>query len=180
MIESNHNRPMNKAEIATIWRGVSDQVASTFASFSQEDFSAERTGWSYAQNLDHLVRSTSAVTKALALPKLLLRTLFGKSSHSRTSDEVRSAYLAKLDQGSQAGGKFVPTGSQTQADLLAEWEQVSNQLITNLDRWNEQQLDQLRLPHPLLGKLTVREMLFFAEFHTRHHLDNCVKKQQEG
>jgi hypothetical protein len=26
------------------------------------------------------------------------------------------------------------------------------------------------LPHPLLGKLTVREMLFFTLYHQRHHV----------
>ncbi len=64
--------------------------------------------------------------------------------------------------------------------MLRQWERVSSKLLTNLERWSEQQLDTLRLPHPILGKLTVREMLFFTEFHTRHHLDNCSKKDQLG
>lgn len=167
---------MSKIEIERAWRDVSAQVSSAFAKLSPEEFSASQVGWSYAQNLDHLNRSAAAVANALALPKLLIRVLFGTESRSRTSDEVRTKYLAKLDQGSQTGGKFVPTGSQTQAELLREWERVSRKLLKNLDRWNEQQLDTLRLPHPILGKLTVREMLFFTEFHTRHHLDHCAKK----
>ena len=169
---------MSKADIEQAWRDISSEVTSTFAELSPEDFSAQQVGWSYAQNLDHLIRSATAIANALALPKLLIRTLFGKATNSRTSDDVRSKYLAQLDQGSQAGGKFVPTGSQGQADMLRQWDRVSSKLLTNLDRWSEQQLDTLRLPHPLLGKLTVREMLFFTEFHTRHHLDNCSKKNQ--
>ncbi len=176
-MDPNHDRQMTKAEIANSWRELSSELATTFAGFSPQEFSAERVGWSYAQNLDHLVRSVAAVAKALALPKWLIRILFGTSSKSRTSNEVRSAYLAKLDQGSQAGGKFVPTGSQTQTDALAQWKRVSDQLTSNLDRWNEQQIDRLRLPHPILGKLTVREMLYFTAFHTRHHLDNCAQKK---
>ena len=30
-------------------------------------------------------------------------------------------------------------------------------------------LDAVLLPHPLLGKLTVREMLFFTVYHVQHH-----------
>ena len=177
MTEFDPSRTMDKSEIIDAWREVSNQVAATFSDYSAEDFPAQREGWSYAQNLDHLITSTAAVTNSLKLPKLLLRTLFGTGSASRTSDEVKSAYLAKLDQGSQASGKFVPTGSQSQQAMLAEWKSTSAKLITNLDRWNEQQLDRLRLPHPLIGKLTVREMLYFTIFHTRRHLDNCIKKQ---
>src|SRR5579859_3509649 len=35
--------------------------------------------------------------------------------------------------------------------------------------WSEIDLDRYRLPHPLLGKLTVREMLFFTVQHLAHH-----------
>jgi hypothetical protein len=30
-------------------------------------------------------------------------------------------------------------------------------------------LDLLILPHPLLGKLTLREMLYFTLYHVEHH-----------
>jgi hypothetical protein len=36
--------------------------------------------------------------------------------------------------------------------------------------WSEDDLDNHRLPHPLLGKLTVREMLFFTLYHIQHHM----------
>jgi hypothetical protein len=34
-----------------------------------------------------------------------------------------------------------------------------------------------RLPHPLLGKLTVREMLFFTVYHNAHHLDQVASRR---
>jgi uncharacterized damage-inducible protein DinB len=37
-------------------------------------------------------------------------------------------------------------------------------------------LDRLRLPHPALGKLTVREMLFFTIYHNIHHVENVVRR----
>ena len=33
----------------------------------------------------------------------------------------------------------------------------------------EKDLDFYVLPHPLIGKLTLREMLFFCIYHVQHH-----------
>jgi len=40
-----------------------------------------------------------------------------------------------------------------------------------------QSLDKFMLPHPLLGKLAVREMLFFTMYHNLHHVNN-VRRQR--
>ena len=37
-------------------------------------------------------------------------------------------------------------------------------------RWPEPSLDRYQLLHPLLGRLTVREMLEFSVYHHAHHL----------
>ena len=42
-------------------------------------------------------------------------------------------------------------------------------LSARVDRWSDEDLDNTLLPHPLLGKLTVREMLFFTIHHVQHH-----------
>ena len=36
-------------------------------------------------------------------------------------------------------------------------------------RWSEKKLDRYQAPHPALGKLTIREMLYFTIFHNVHH-----------
>ena len=33
----------------------------------------------------------------------------------------------------------------------------------------EKELDQYMLPHPILGKVTYREMLYFTMYHVNHH-----------
>jgi uncharacterized damage-inducible protein DinB len=50
------------------------------------------------------------------------------------------------------------------------------ELVRAAGRWSERALDARQLPHPLLGKLTVREMLFFTLYHNRHHVD-VVKRR---
>jgi hypothetical protein len=38
-----------------------------------------------------------------------------------------------------------------------------------MDKFSEAQLDEYVLPHPILGKLTIREMLYFTIYHATHH-----------
>jgi uncharacterized damage-inducible protein DinB len=38
-----------------------------------------------------------------------------------------------------------------------------------IDAWEEDQLDEAQLPHPIIGKITVREMLFFTIHHNLRH-----------
>ena len=38
------------------------------------------------------------------------------------------------------------------------------------DAWAADDLDRFVIPHPVLGKLTVRGMLDFTDIYTRHHL----------
>ena len=38
-----------------------------------------------------------------------------------------------------------------------------------IEKWSEEQLDEFVLPHPLLGKVTTREMLYFTIHHAGDH-----------
>jgi len=44
-------------------------------------------------------------------------------------------------------------------------------LIAKISNWKDEDLDHFLLPHPLLGKITLREMLYFTDFHILHHND---------
>ena len=54
-------------------------------------------------------------------------------------------------------------------ELLKRFLEAKDLLVKNLDRWPKGSLDKYQLPHPLLGKITVREMLYFTIYHTQHH-----------
>jgi hypothetical protein len=139
--------------------------------------------WSPADNVRHLIKSTLPVTKALKLPKLLLRTLFGPAEKVSTSyEELVTRYRELLAAGGNAG-KFAPRTIPVPEDVDA-WQRklvgtcrdsVSD-LSHTVGRWSESDLDRYRLPHPLLGKLTLREMLFFTLYHYNHHKDNVVRR----
>ena len=132
--------------------------------------------WSAEEHVRHLVTSVNAVAAGLGYPKLLIRLRFGKAKASRSYEEVVADYRSHLADGGRASGKFVPKTGDRPMDtdeardaLLGRWRRACDRLTQGLDSWSESQLDSLRFPHPLLGKLTVREMLYFTHYHNGHH-----------
>ena len=66
-----------------------------------------------------------------------------------------------------------------QRESVARWSAEVTRLAGAIEGWSESALDRYRLPHPLLGKLTVREMLLFTFYHHEHHA-NTVKRRLAG
>ncbi len=132
--------------------------------------------WSPADNVRHLTKSTAPVARALALPQIVLRGLFGRADgSSRSYPDLVSTYRAALEAGGRAG-RFAPDPVPPPDDPIAGRERILDdgrdaiaRLILAAERWSDPDLDRFRLPHPLLGKLTVREMLFFTIYHHSHH-----------
>jgi hypothetical protein len=138
--------------------------------------------WSPAENVRHLVKSMRPVVKALRMHPIVLRMMFGKSDHGSVSyDGLVARYRQALSEGGTAG-RFAPSSRIAtdlgvwRAQILSEFESVHHQLCSAIERWTEPKLDRLRLPHPLLGKLTVREMLYFTLYHERHHLAGVQRR----
>jgi hypothetical protein len=127
--------------------------------------------WSAAQQLDHIAKSVSPVKLAFSLPTFLLKLVFGKANRkSKSYDELVAKYKTKLSAGGRASGRFVPPSKTDPVESLStKLKEVVHSLATKIGSFSEEQLDQLILPHPLLGKLTFREMLYFTIYHVQHH-----------
>jgi len=158
------------------------QFARYCSSISDKEFFRERNGsWSIAQHLQHLIISTKTSTAAFALPKLILRIVAGKPNRpSLTYDELVSKYQGKLAEGGKAKGRYIPrklnenTGKEK---MLEKWFAVTgNYLQAIKSNCKEAQLDQYIVPHPLLGKITLRELGYFTIYHTHHHLNNLQRR----
>ena len=125
--------------------------------------------WSPAQQADHLYRSIRPVNLAFGLPAFLLRWMFGRANRpSRTYDELVARYKQKLAEGGRAPAAFVPRPEPLDTSV-SRIHRVTRQLIGRVNQCTENNLDHLILPHPLLGKLTLREMLYFTAYHAEHH-----------
>jgi hypothetical protein len=132
--------------------------------------------WSPADTVRHLIKSTAPVAQALFSPKPGLQAMFGTASRaSMPYPELVDRYHAALAAGGNAGS-FAPSPSPIpadlrawQKDLVSKCESEIAALSAAAEPWSESDLDLYQLPHPLLGKLTVREMLFFTLYHFEHH-----------
>ncbi len=176
--------PRTKAELLSELARVHESCATYWRSFPADSF-WRRLGeaWSPADNARHLLKSTRPVARALGLPRPLLLLLFGLSGReSRPYEGLVETYRGVLSRGGEAG-RFAPTPrpvpedpSAGREELLAQSADAHRRLLASADRWSERSLDRYRLPHPLLGKLTVREMLFFTLYHHVHHVENVVRR----
>src|SRR4026208_1847755 len=147
---------------------------------SKEQFEVSPNGkWSAGQNLDHLIRAVKPLQLAYDLPKFVLRILFGKTNRpSKTYDELVAKYKAKLASGGRASGPFIPPfiGFEKKGELIKKYAEQKQKLIAKIEKQNEKDLDVYILPHPLLGKVTLREMLYFTIHHNEHHLETVKNR----
>lgn len=175
-------QPYGKREIIEAWSDEYLEVGRFFAGIEGEPFFAAPAGvWSPAENLVHLIRSAKPVALALRIPKVVLRLRFGRMQQpSRSFAAMRAAYVdVALAGGAVAGGAFIPqvtgSGREVKQRILTGWNGAGRRLEQELAGWSEEALDRLALPHPLLGKLSVREMLFFTLYHTMHHVNDVQR-----
>lgn len=170
---------MNKTQLAELLRSKHNIFIENIRLLSDSDFELSHSGkWSAGQQLDHIVRSTGPVNMAFALPGFLLRLLFGKANRpSRSYDALVEKYHAKLALGGKASGHFIPKSisADQRNQLIKKLEHIILSLVKKSENYSEDQLDKLLLPHPLLGKLTFREMLYFTIYHVQHHHNQVIK-----
>ncbi|MEZ4888089.1 MAG: DinB family protein [Chitinophagales bacterium] len=170
-----NNSLYSKADILEQIPLIFDEVAQVIQNTPDELFSKQviEGKWSIAENFDHLIRGGAPVASGLKMNKLMIRTLGKPNRLSRTYEGLVERYKEKLAAGGVSSGPFSPDAAKEyhKAEMLQNWEMVKGKLIERADtKWSEKDLDNYLMPHPLLGKLTVREILFFTIFHTGHHL----------
>ena len=134
---------------------------------------APEGAWTAGQHLLHLIKSTKPLGRGMGVPRLLLRLKFGSVKHSsRSYEAIIQSYQDALDNGGKATGDYVPRAvKKLERDaLIKRFENEMSVLIKQVGKWSEKNLDNTNVPHPLIGNLTLREMLYFTIYHTEHHL----------
>lgn len=171
----------SKEEILAALQSAQNDVFTTSAQLDEGQFFAQvGDSWSAAGYLKHLILSVKPFARALELPREHFAKMFGKSDgDSKTYAELITFYQSRLADGLRAeqAPDFVPesyklpddVGDDGQAYLLETWHQANERLLKNMESWSEADLDAYILPHPAIGKLTVREMCYFTIYHNRLH-----------
>lgn len=165
-------------DIAKFLRLSAGEFSQYCRSLTDEQFFAQPEGkWSPAQQVKHLVTSARMSRLAFSLPRFMVRLIGGRPNRpSRSYDELVTKYNTKLAAGGRASGRFVPKpipASIGKEKLMNEFDKANERLVQSmLRRRTEAQLDQYLAPHPLLGKITLRELGYFTIHHTHHHLSS--------
>lgn len=146
---------------------------------SDSDFIRSDNGkWTPGQQLEHIVKSVRPVNLAFILPQFLLKIVFGKANReSKSYEALVEKYHAKLAAGGKSSAPFIPksVAVHDRERLSKKLHALTNSLVQSVDSFSENQLDRIILPHPLLGKLTLREMLYFTIYHVEHHEKQILK-----
>ena len=148
------------------------------ASLDHVQFSESRNGkWSPAQQLMHLNLCLTPIAKALGAKTFLLQK-FGVLQRAPFSyDEVIRKYESALENGGKAPEQFVPATDITfsREELMREMEMILSSIEVAGKGFTDSELNTIVMPHPLLGSLSVAEMLFLMTFHAKHHLSQTIR-----
>jgi DinB superfamily len=164
---------MTKTEIVKHLKMEHDCFSKNLEGLSEAEFEfCWQRKWSAGQQLHHIIRSVQPVRWGMILPKMFFRVYFGKANRpSKSFEALNEKYQQKLALGGMATGRFLPQKiSCLQRDaLISELNLMVDKLCKLVLKYSEEDLDTLVVPHPLLGKITLREMLYFTVFHVKHH-----------
>lgn len=141
---------------------------------SETEFTEHITDkWSVAEVMQHLYLSARPVARLMAGPREVFSQWGQAEAPSRTYDQIAAMYTKGLATGVKAPATASPRPEDMEVskqEVMDRFMGVYQALTGALAGWSDRDLDTYRIPHPALGKLTVREMLYFTSIHTQHHL----------
>lgn len=172
--------PRSRADVVSELTRLAAEVARLVESFDTPAFFAAQSEggevkWSPAEQVRHLTRSTYPLARAFAMPRLALALRFGVTLRGGGSYEDVAARYTRYLETRPDSGRFGPGRDELahddarRAEIMARWRDAVSRLAAAVERWPERALDRYRLPHPLMGAISTREMLHFTLFHTSHH-----------
>jgi hypothetical protein len=166
------SHPATKLEILAALESNARSIVAYFSNLPERAaFYGDADHWSPAHHLVHLTKSSVSVERALRSGALPLHP----AARSRTYPEVRDAAATALartpkERLIEMGRTVVIAPDTGLADLTKAFESASAGLRTTASTWAEDAMDRHAIAHPLMGEITVREMLLFFIVHERHHL----------
>ena len=166
---------MDKEAIAEL---IDEKHETLFNWLEQQDPEHWETGpngkWTTGQQALHLLQSLKPLNDALSMPKFLLKYKFGKANRAvRDYSTVVQRYQERLKN---AEGMTFKGSRNMKVPKLKDKDYIINRLKTECKKlqyktkkWKDNDLDNFILPHPLMGKMPVREIVMWTAYHVEHH-----------
>ncbi|MDT7832116.1 DinB family protein [Flavobacteriaceae bacterium S356] len=166
---------MEKKEIIAVLEKKHTDLFDWVANHSSEKWEMGPEGkWTSGQHILHLAESIRLLNKALRTPKFLLKRKFGVANRPvRSYNEVAKRYEERLTANLEKSRDFnknlnKPSLKQKQR-LLASLQIQNKKLQYKTNKWSDHNLDTVLLPHPLMGRMIIREIIMWTAHHTEHH-----------
>ena len=137
--------------------------------------------WTTGQQALHLLQSIKPLNAALSMPKFMLRYKFGKANRDvRDYNTVANRYQERLKdvQGkTYKGSQNMKVPTLNDKSYILNRLQVENKKLQYKTRkLSDKHLDTLILPHPLMGKMPLREIIMWSAHHVEHHTNTLKDK----
>jgi uncharacterized damage-inducible protein DinB len=173
----------NKSELITALETQKLEFQSFLSSIPNKQFfdgSSEK--WSIAHHLKHITSVINRIATGLLNPGALPKR--EPATPSRDFATMHQTYLETLRN--TPSETLRQLGSRVTLEERQDLDAYKTQMISSfadavgnfnaaLEGFDEASLEQLGMPHPLLGIISTREMVFFTVFHNTHH-QNGIKK----
>jgi hypothetical protein len=130
--------------------------------------------WTTGQQTLHLLQSIKPLNDAMSMPKFILKYKFGKANRElRDYGSIVKRYQERLEEAKgltfgPSRNMKIPSDSDKKY-LLNRLKVESKKLQHKVNKWKDKDLDTLVLPHPLMGKMPVREIVMWTAYHVEHH-----------
>ena len=172
--------------IASLNDGV-NQFNELISSIDQAAFETNYNNkWSAGQDLVHLIKVLKIVNIGFTLPKPLLHLMYGvNKNEARSFQLLQTLYKNALEGGAKSPSIYIPKPVlfESKNHLIQKHATLNQLFIDKINDHSDNALDRYRLPHPILGKVTLRELASFTSFHTAHHFEllktKLLKQKQQ-
>ena len=172
---------MNKSEIIDLLEESHDELFAWIEQYGKLSWVKGPGGkWTTGQQIKHLVQSLDQLNLALKIPRFILKSRFGISNRTtREYAEVVDRYKERLASNPDviapaAVGMEIPS-VESMANLVLKLRKGKDQIVNKVRSWKESDLDKYVLPHPLMGKMPIREIVMWTGYHTKHHTGQLVE-----
>ncbi len=129
--------------------------------------------WNAGQQMNHIGVSLGALKKGMSLPNIALKMTFGITKEpTKSYEEVVKKYTDRLKEPYDiSGSKFdpEPMAFSDKTAAIDRFNSTKDKLLKAYQKFSDSDAEKYVLPHPLIGKLSMKEFMLFNIFHVQHH-----------
>ena len=136
--------------------------------------------WSTSQHIQHLTDSLQLLNTILSYPIFFLKYKFGTSNkeprdYNIIAEKYEHKILVDQERVRTLNQRLKKPALKERERLLTKLQIQQKKLQYKTKKISEKNLDTLLIPHPLMGKITAREIIMWTAHHTEHHTKTLQK-----